>query len=577
MYEYLYTYIYIYIILNIIACNIIPSPSKPVFSSNRGNYHLIFSPSCALKQEEEAQGEEAEDWETTLKSKIIKHKNLQVEEREEKTEGGIKGKEKVDEGGDKVKGTDTRDNANNERESSLVEALADVAHISAPMLFNYLSCRHRRVLILDVRSEDSRKKNGYVPRSVLLKVPESLPESLNVNIIQGMLPGRKEKMAFRSYRIYQTVVIGDSDQPGSIGHSIASTLHMRQIRGGVSQGNVFLLRGGFSEFKMLYPSLSDPDSKLLDEVKGPVKVGVNFLQPLDLPSEIINQYLFLGSHKDAERKSVLLTLGITHILIISKHRGKFNPYPETFEYARLGLAEGQDDGMLRATQFINAAQKNKPDGKKGDRILVAGITGNSAAASVVLAFMMKTGLMTLTEAFHELQNRRYSVCLSRPRWETLSRFEQSLLKKDTLEACIDLERAPPADAEEPVPEPRRDSKQLPPKTKGGSANESSDYHKGTRIRWGVNDYLQEKAERLVALVTALNTRYIGLKRENQQLQAQINSLRNSSMMGKKSPDQLSDTDTPASLRVELETLRTALKEYGSRLIRLGGIDGLAKV
>jgi len=454
-----------------------------VFSEGEGGGNFDFKMGKGEREDDEEEEESEEEEE-------------EADEEEEKTEQTEKKEETDARSATKVEISASVEKKMSETASpsatSAMEALSDVPRISACLLFNYLSSRHLRLLLLDARSEKERKK-GVIPRSVPLEIPEGEKE-VTLPAIQSWLPGRKEKLAMRSYRLYQTVIVGESDSLTDIAYKIAEKLNERQLRGGSSQGSLSLLRGGYSAFEALYAPFCDPDSSIAHEGKG----HPAFLHPMNYPSEIIDRYLFLGTHRDAENKEILKALGVTHVLIISKHKGPFNPYPGEFEYARLGVAEGHDEALSRASQFISAA-----NAVKGDRIIVCGVTGNSAAAAVVIGYIMKKKMLTLKHAYNEVQNRRASICLSRPRWESLSRVEQELLKEDTLESCIDLSRAPPSDADEPMPLPKaKKSESLE------SKEEKSSYHKAKRIKWGVNDYLQNKSERLVALVTTLNTRYI---------------------------------------------------------------------
>jgi hypothetical protein len=95
---------------------------------------------------------------------------------------------------------------------------------------------------------------------------------------------------------------------------------------------------------------------------------------------------------------------------------------------------------------------------------------------VAISFLMREKMITLKEAFQAVQQRRLSVCLSRPRWESLSRFEQELLKQDTLEQCVDLSHAPKTDAVEPVPPPDR------PSLGEQALPEDADDDKGSKVR-----------------------------------------------------------------------------------------------
>jgi len=110
----------------------------------------------------------------------------------------------------------------------------------------------------------------------------------------------------------------------------------------------------------------------------------------------------------------------------------------------------------------------------------------------------------------------------------LSRVEKRLVQEDTLEACVDLDHAPPIDADEPLPITRegamKEREEQPQKPKMQDVT-PEEYHRGNKIKWAINDILQEKAERMTAYVQKLNSRYMVMKKQNRHLANQVSSLK----------------------------------------------------
>eukprot|EP00466_Bigelowiella_natans_P018993 jgi/Bigna1/79719/fgenesh1_pg.64_\ len=564
----------------------------------------------------------------------------------------------------------------------------DIPLLSPVMLFNYLSCKHMRLLLLDARSMESRIK-GCIPRSVLLhiavpaviggggggsveeqndndnsnngKKPEhqNLPQNLSVSTVQSWLKSRKEIMAFRSYRLYQTVLIGETNQKNDNAYKIASVvvLHQRVVmntsaatsRGG-RKGSVSILRGGYKAFQLLYPALSyrvNHEGKRVisneENESEHMQQPLEFLHPLALPSEIVDRFLFIG-------------YGITHVLIISRHKGPYNPFPPTsFEYMRISLPEGNDDdALLRALQFIRAAQlaseyRGQIDGGDNDdnddddddddsksnikssstskqqerssssslRESHIGVEGVGHKERILVCecgyclhhehtkkntspglFMVMYSPEDCHYAYSHVQSRRQGICLSRPRWchlwilMNLFQFHVAATAK-----AVDLNNMRGGHLK------KKENRKIVMvlmrmriAIKIGNTLRLQNLHTTTsilsasKLTWAVNDYLQEKSDRLNSFVSSLNTRYVELKKENRTLQNELSALRRQNRIlrareagGRDGGGKAVDN---TKLKQELTTLKATLKQYSQnnasvqptfRLLELAEGDGVVEV
>jgi len=106
---------------------------------------------------------------------------------------------------------------------------------------------------------------------------------------------------------------------------------------------------------------------------------------------------------------------------------------------------------------------------------------------------------------------------------------------------VDLDHVPPMDPDEPLPIPRSSNSKSSrfEQHEGGAleeerkqedsngidededCNQNRQYFKASKLTWAVNDYLQEKSDRLNSFVSSLNTRYVELKKENRTLQNEV--------------------------------------------------------
>ncbi|PWZ18853.1 Protein-tyrosine-phosphatase IBR5 [Zea mays] len=120
------------------------------------------------------------------------------------------------------------------------------------------------------------------------------------------------------------------------------------------------------------------------------------------PSEILKEFLFLGSYDNASRSELLKTIGVSHILNTVPLCQ--NLYRNSFTYHCL-----QEDKTLQfddANQFLEQCEREKA------RVLVHCMSGKSRSAAFVIAFLMKSRGWRLAQSFQWVKERRPQVQLS---------------------------------------------------------------------------------------------------------------------------------------------------------------------
>uniref|UniRef100_A0A0E0A8P0 Tyrosine-protein phosphatase domain-containing protein n=1 Tax=Oryza glumipatula TaxID=40148 RepID=A0A0E0A8P0_9ORYZ len=134
------------------------------------------------------------------------------------------------------------------------------------------------------------------------------------------------------------------------------------------------------------------------------------------PSEILKDFLFLGSYDNASRSELLKTIGISHILNTVPLCQ--NLYRNSFTYHCL-----QDEKTLQfddAIQFLEQCERDKA------RVLVHCMSGKSRSAAFVMAFLMKTRGWRLAQCFQWVKERRPQVQLADAAQRQLIEYEQKL-------------------------------------------------------------------------------------------------------------------------------------------------------
>jgi len=180
------------------------------------------------------------------------------------------------------------------------------------------------------------------------------------------------------------------------------------------------------------------------------------------PSLILNQALlkrniavqgelYLGTATQAANSKVLSTLGITHVLNVTKEIPNVFCDIDAIQYLTIDVADENTENLLRrfpaATRFITEAlfccssesvNVSSPDtthevfDQIRNNVLVHCDVGVSRSAVVVVAFLMKFLRLTLSDAFQFVKSRRPIVRPTRGYLNQLSRYEEMLfIRKHT--------------------------------------------------------------------------------------------------------------------------------------------------
>ncbi|GFP90891.1 protein-tyrosine-phosphatase ibr5 [Phtheirospermum japonicum] len=135
------------------------------------------------------------------------------------------------------------------------------------------------------------------------------------------------------------------------------------------------------------------------------------------PSEILPEFLYLGSYDNAARAELLKNMGISCIL--NAVSACPNLYRNCFTYHCL-----QDDEKLPfddAIQFIEQCEKD------GARVLVHCMSGRNRSPAIVIAYLMKIKYWKLEESYQWVKERRPSVDLNQAIYQQLQEYEQKIV------------------------------------------------------------------------------------------------------------------------------------------------------
>ncbi|GAB4859381.1 Protein-tyrosine-phosphatase ibr5 [Ancistrocladus abbreviatus] len=141
------------------------------------------------------------------------------------------------------------------------------------------------------------------------------------------------------------------------------------------------------------------------------------IQVSAFPSEILPDFLYLGSYHNASRSELLKTQGISRIL--NTVPSCQNLCKNSFTYHCL-----QDDKSLpfdNAIQFLEQCEKDRA------RVLVHCMLGKNRSPAIVIAYLMKRKGWRLAQSYQWVKERRPSVELTQAVYQQLQEFEQKFV------------------------------------------------------------------------------------------------------------------------------------------------------
>lgn len=133
-------------------------------------------------------------------------------------------------------------------------------------------------------------------------------------------------------------------------------------------------------------------------------------------SEILPEFLYLGSYDNASRSELLKTQGISRIL--NTVPSSQNLYRNSFVYH--SLQDGKSLPFDDAIQFLEQCEREKA------RVMVHCMSGKSRSPAIVIAYLMKCKGWKLAQSYQWVKERRPSVELTQAVYQQLQEYEQKV-------------------------------------------------------------------------------------------------------------------------------------------------------
>ncbi|CAI9106470.1 OLC1v1005631C1 [Oldenlandia corymbosa var. corymbosa] len=136
------------------------------------------------------------------------------------------------------------------------------------------------------------------------------------------------------------------------------------------------------------------------------------------PSEILPEFLYLGSYDNAARAEFLKMQGISHLL--NTVPSCQNLYLSTFTYHGLQDPEDQKLPFEDAIQFLEQCEAERA------RVLVHCMSGKNRSPAVVIAYLMKSKGWGFDQSYQFVKEKRPSVELTEAVRQQLKEFEMKV-------------------------------------------------------------------------------------------------------------------------------------------------------
>ncbi|KAI6184229.1 Protein-tyrosine-phosphatase [Aphelenchoides bicaudatus] len=223
--------------------------------------------------------------------------------------------------------------------------------------------------------------------------------------------------------------------------------------------NVFLLKGGFNEFRQSFPELCESNATLntpqtpcsnsqpttFNDIRcePKAKMSCSVSQPMlnnrvsgddnvDAPITQVLDFFFLGSQQDAQNPTILKKFGITRVINLSDAPKSDLIEPDNF--LRIPIRDSHDAKILphfdEAFEFIEEARRTN------QKILVHCLAGISRSPTLCIAYIMRSKGWTCDKAYKFVKSRRPSVSPNLNFVGQLFLYEEHLRKQEILPPCI---------------------------------------------------------------------------------------------------------------------------------------------
>eukprot|EP01118_Nematostelium_gracile_P010602 TRINITY_DN367_c0_g1_i2.p1 TRINITY_DN367_c0_g1~~TRINITY_DN367_c0_g1_i2.p1 ORF type:complete len:157 (+),score=35.92 TRINITY_DN367_c0_g1_i2:534-1004(+) len=143
-----------------------------------------------------------------------------------------------------------------------------------------------------------------------------------------------------------------------------------------------------------------------------------------MPTELVSDFLFLGSNESARNKKQLDALQIGCILNMADELE--NAFPDSFQYKKCGVNDTIEGSHFR--QFFDGAMQFMDDARRdGKRLYVHCAMGISRSPAICIAWLMKEHRWDYATAQAFVKSQRRCICPNPGFVKFLKEYEKDIV------------------------------------------------------------------------------------------------------------------------------------------------------
>ena len=216
----------------------------------------------------------------------------------------------------------------------------------------------------------------------------------------GVFPRLNAPSAAARYRGKHYLVLGAAGAAGAAEQRAA-----RVIAASQRALSVRLVAEPFASFAARFSFLCEPTARSAAEEHQQLRARRLHLYPA-----MVLPRLFLGGVESAEDRKVASDLGLTHVLTITADPHAVD-VPPWCERLQLTLRDEKDEDIAQffdtTFEFLSEALE------RGGRVLVHCKMGRSRSATLVLMFLVRSGRMSLSQAWQDVKACRRQLAINK--------------------------------------------------------------------------------------------------------------------------------------------------------------------
>ncbi|KAF1826068.1 phosphotyrosine-specific Ptp2-like protein [Dissoconium aciculare CBS 342.82] len=250
--------------------------------------------------------------------------------------------------------------------------------VAPERLVNLMSARHEQILLLDLRVS-TQYASAHISSALNLCIPTTLLKrpAFGVKKLAETFRDEEQRQRFESWAKSNSIVVYDASS-SSLKDATTCVNTIKKFRSEGYEGNLYIMKGGFSAFSQRFPSYIETGTRLQEGVESDGPEVAPVVGGCPMPSTDAPANPFFGNI----RQNMDLIGGVGQIAL--QHPSKATNHEEEKYPAWLKVAsEDQDKGLNVSNKFEQIERREKKRMEDALSGKVSYETGGSEASDLV--------------------------------------------------------------------------------------------------------------------------------------------------------------------------------------------------